>query len=227
MNLGIIDGNITELDQVWNNFKNDYSLEYEEISNLEDLQTKDAVLIFRNEESNVRKICENIIRIKQMNVPIWIVTKEIENQEYFIYVQLGVCGIYGNDFSIEDILMMVNNTLQYRDRESNPVNNHVATKHFIKINQSKSSISIDKKNIFLTKTEFLIVDYLYKNQNTVCTYEEIINELLKTNSVKKIEKVYLANLVFRIRKKMVKILNGEHEIIQNIRSVGYMMNSVG
>lgn len=75
----------------------------------------------------------------------------------------------------------------------------------------------------------MLIDYLYRHQNQTCTYNDIVDEILKEGKEKKseqYEKIRIANLIFKIREKLPLVANQEKEVIQTIRSVGYMMNSI-
>jgi DNA-binding response OmpR family regulator len=227
MNLGLINGSNAEqeyqLDNALNNFKNRYPLKYENLTNIRDASEKDAILLIKNEEYDISKICRSIIEIKKLCVPVWVVTKEKEIQESFVYIQLGACGVFNSNFSVEEMVMMINNTLQYNQEQITENKQLVDSR--ISLNAATWNLYIDGQRILLTRSEFVVVDYLYRHKDEVCTYDEIVERLLEDKSNRSVNKFLVANLVFRIREKIRKKINNKMDIIETVRSVGYMMYS--
>jgi two-component system response regulator ArlR len=227
MKLGIInhyDQDVaSEMDSKLNNFNDVYFMECENLPTVREASGKDAVLIVKSDKSDINKVCQNIIEIKRMSIPVWVMTKERTLKESFVYIQMGVCGIFNSNFSVDEIALMINNTLQYKSNSETkkPIN----AQKSIKLNRDNKSLCLDDQLVFMTESEFIVLEYLFKNQDKVCTYEEIFEKLRNNKSNRKVDKFLLANLVCKIREKIRNKINDKSEIIKTIRSVGYMMNS--
>ena len=88
-----------------------------------------------------------------------------------------------------------------------------ATTYF---NLQNSTISINKKEVRLTKKEKLLVHLLLSNKNKVVTYQEIENDVWEGNSV---TSESIRNLIARVR----KILNNKY--IETIVDIGYILKT--
>ncbi len=78
-------------------------------------------------------------------------------------------------------------------------------------------ILTDKKTIYLTNSQVEILFLLYKHENEVVTYEEIVKKLYNTN---------MDDGLKRIIRKHISLLNKrieEYIEIKNVRDVGYII----
>lgn len=135
--IGSISGKESEFEAVETN-RTSINFEFAPLNNEFESADKDAVLIFNNGESDIKKTCESLIKIKKMSVPVWIMTHDKEMQERYIYIQLGACGIVTSDFSIEEIGMVIHNSINLKN---NP--QYSTPKKRLSLDSSKLCLIID------------------------------------------------------------------------------------
>lgn len=87
----------------------------------------------------------------------------------------------------------------------------------MKIDFEGHRIVLENETIYLTTSENIILKLLYENRNKVVKYEEIINEIYKTNIDEGLK---------NSTRKNISILNkkiGKYIKIKNVRGVGYII----
>ncbi|MBO0473347.1 response regulator transcription factor [Enterococcus ureasiticus] len=183
----------------------------------------DALLIFKNQTFSIVEICEWVIKTKTYrSIPIWIATSEKKLEEKSIYLQLGVCGIFEESYTIEEIDLSIRNSLNTMKS-----NQQMRTKEELgfQLDPLKLCLSLENTSVSLTKLEFFLVSLLYENKEEVCTYEMLTESLLgeKFELFGEIGQSRVANIVCKIRAKIAQATDGKSELIKTIRSRGYML----
>lgn len=82
------------------------------------------------------------------------------------------------------------------------------------IDYSTFGVSKDGQDIYLTRTEFNLLDYLYKHKGTVCLRDEVIKQVWNGFNETRVVDVYVGYL----RKKLGK------DAIKGRRGFGYMIS---
>ncbi|MFD1900923.1 winged helix-turn-helix domain-containing protein [Enterococcus termitis] len=200
-------------------------LESKEILEENDLKDVDALLICKNQQFGLREICEWVIRIKSHEaLPIWVATNERQLEEKSIYLQLGVCGIFEKDYTVEEIDLSISNNLKAMS-----VHTQIQEKTYqgatFKLDPLRLSLSVGKNNVPLTKLEYCLLEILYENKEEVCTYEMLAKTLLGEEVNQDVNQAQsrVANIVCKVRAKIAQVNRGELEMIKTIRSRGYML----
>lgn len=200
-------------------------LEGKEIVEEKDLKGIDALLICKNQQFGIREICEWVIKIKtHESVPIWVATTEKQLGEKSIYLQLGVCGIFEKDYTVEEIDLSIGNSLQAMKQNKNTQDETYSGKSFI-LDPLRLSLSIGKNNVPLTRLEYCLLEVLYENKGEVCTYKMLAEALLGKEMIADFDLAQsrIANIVCKVRAKIAQTNRGEQDLIKTIRSRGYML----
>ncbi|GGC97162.1 winged helix-turn-helix domain-containing protein [Enterococcus wangshanyuanii] len=200
-------------------------LEGKEVVKETDLKGLDALLICKNQQFGLREICEWVIKIKTHDsVPIWIATNEQHLGEKNIYLQLGVCGIFEKDYTIEEIDLSIGNSLQAMKNHGETQTTTYSGSSFT-LDPLRLALSIGKNNVPLTRLEYCLLEVLYENKGEVCTYKMLAEALLGKESQTNVDLAQsrIANIVCKVRAKISHVNRGELELIKTVRSRGYML----
>ncbi|MEI5990614.1 hypothetical protein A5881_002119 [Enterococcus termitis] len=198
-------------------------LENKKIVDESDLQDIDALLICKDQNFSIIEVCEWIIKSKiQQSIPIWISTTEKQVEEKHIYFQLGVCGIFEENYTIEEIDLAISNNLDAMKSKQQLKTREEAS---FRLDPLKLSLSFNDFSISLTRSEYYLVDLLYENREEVCTYEMLQESLLgqKIDLLDENGQSRVANIVCKIRAKIAQVSDEKNELIKTIRSRGYML----
>lgn len=156
-------------------------------------------------------------------VPIIVLSARTGEKDKVRSLDLGANDYVTKPFGTEELLARVRATIR-SSRFAGGV--HAGRQKFVlddlEINYDARLITIDKKEIKLTQTEYNIVELLSIHAGRVLTYAEIVKKVWgysDSGSIKKLQ-VNMAN----IRKKFGE-KPGEYRYILNDLGVGYRMNA--
>ncbi|MGK0552227.1 winged helix-turn-helix domain-containing protein [Enterococcus faecalis] len=224
MKIGLINCNPSELEHFQSNWLSKNINEIIEIENEHEasIQNVDALILFKNEQHGIRALCEMLRKINALEaaIPVWVVVPNRVASERIIYINFGACGVFTEDFSVEEIYTIIENNLRFKTKVEKKDKG-------VHLDSANMKLQIGKNDISLTKTEYYLLDYLHKNKNRVCTYNELAEKVLSEENgskAKNYKKIQIANIVFRIRQKITtKCPDSPDNVIQTIRSVGYKL----
>ncbi|ALS02536.1 hypothetical protein ATZ33_14460 [Enterococcus silesiacus] len=200
-----------------------YILDSKEVVKEGDLTDIDALIICKNQSFDVGKICEWVMKAKRYrNIPIWIIMSEEQLEEKYIYLQLGVCGIFVTDHIAEEIYLSIGNSLNTINVQPQT---ELGEKPFIQLNPLMLSLTVGEKSVSLTKLEYSLLAILYENKENVCTYELLSETFLMKlpNMSHEQRQGRVANIICKIRAKLALVDKKMSHLIKTVRSVGYML----
>lgn len=164
-------------------------------------------------ELNGIEVCRRL-RMKS-TVPIILITARDAVMDRVAGLDAGADDYIVKPFAIEELLARIRSILR-RTEQKQSNDSKLTFKHITLDNDAYEVWRGDKK-IELTKTEYDLLKYLMEHKNKVCPREQIIEQVwgydsdIETNVVD----VYIRHL----RTK----LNGEEQLIETVRGVGYVM----
>ncbi len=156
------------------------------------------------------EICEKI-RSHYKDQDVIIIFLSARNEEY---TQVACYDSGGDDYIQKPIKprLLIKKIESYTKRIKK-LNLDGVIKNGISINKAKHLIFLNEKKINLTKTQFKILNFLFKNENIVFSREQIIEKVWGENYY-----VSQRNVDVQIRKIRKQI--GEEKIV-TIKGVGY------
>lgn len=198
-------------------------LETKEVVKEGDLKEIDALLIYKSQAFSIREVCEWLIKVKiQKPIPIWIATSEKQIEGKSVYFQLGLCGIFEEDYTVEEISLSISNSLN--TMKSSP-QVKVQENQYFQLDPLKLSLSVGETTVSLTRQEYCLLEVMYSNKEEVCTYEMLSESILgeELEIAGEIGQSRVANIVCKVRAKITQASDGKQELIRTIRSRGYML----
>jgi len=154
------------------------------------------------------------IRKSDPKIPIIFLTAKDLVQETIEGLQAGANDYIKKPFSFEELVVRIK--IHFRDEEEIDELNLGP----ITITQSKHQVLSDNKEVVLTQREYELLVYLIKNQDTVCTRSQIIEDVWNIHY--EYDTGVIDVFMNAIRKKLG--INKE-EYIKTIRGVGYIASS--
>lgn len=223
MRLGIIDTENNISEQFFTNQTAAPILNSKEVVEKNDLKNLDALLICKNQVFGMREVCEWVIKMKMYkDVPIWVASSEKQLEEKNVYLQLGVCGVFEGNYSIEEINLAISNNLNIMKNDSQE---KIEKSEFFLLDPLKLSLFIGDSSIPLTRLEYVLMELLYEHKEEVCTYEMLAESLLggQFELLGETGQSRVANVICKIRSKLSQASEGKQDVIKTIRSRGYML----
>ena len=159
------------------------------------------------------EVCK-AIRKTDPKIPIIFLTAKDLVQETIEGLQAGANDYIKKPFSFEELVVRIK--IHFRDEEEIDELNLGP----ITITQSKHQVLSDNKEVVLTQREYELLVYLIKNQDTVCTRSQIIEDVWNIHY--EYDTSVIDVFMNAIRKKLG--INKE-EYIKTIRGVGYIASS--
>ncbi|MGM0218054.1 winged helix-turn-helix domain-containing protein [Enterococcus sp. AZ126] len=185
-------------------------------------------MIFIKEEEKTAQTIELLLSIKNKRTFIWVLAEESLSMR-MMYMKLGADGALklADNNTIEEFALFTTNLykkITNVGEGSNQESELVSYQEKIQLNLQNFSMVIEGKEIYFTKSEYKLIDFLLDHASETVSYQELVNHLWGKKEEAKLlgekRKYRIANLVFHIRKK----LNQEglkKKYIQTIRSRGY------
>ncbi len=159
------------------------------------------------------EVCKSI-RKSDPKIPIIFLTAKDLVQETIEGLQAGANDYIKKPFSFDELVVRIK--IHFRDEEEIDELNLGP----ITITQSKHQVLSDNKEVVLTQREYELLVYLIKNQDTVCTRSQIIEDVWNIHY--EYDTGVIDVFMNAIRKKLG--INKE-EYIKTIRGVGYIASS--
>lgn len=159
------------------------------------------------------EVCK-AIRKSDPKIPIIFLTAKDLVQETIEGLQAGANDYIKKPFSFDELVVRIK--IHFREEEEIDELN-LGT---IRIIQSKHQVFSDNKEVVLTQREYELLLYLIKNQDTVCTRSQIIEDVWNIHY--DYDTGVIDVFMNAIRKKLG--INKE-EYIKTIRGVGYIASS--
>ncbi|WP_411841859.1 response regulator transcription factor [Salinicoccus sp. HZC-1] len=168
-------------------------------------------------ELNGLEVCRRIRKIK--DVPIVIITAKGETYDKVVGLDYGADDYIVKPFEIEELLarirVIMRRTANSEDKQE------VLTLHGISIDTSAYRVTIDSKDIELTKTEYELLHLLVKNVGIVLQRETILNHVWGYES--EVETNVVDVYIRYLRNKLKPF--DKHKLIETVRGVGYVIRS--
>jgi DNA-binding response OmpR family regulator len=159
------------------------------------------------------EVCQ-ILRNKNINIPIIILTAKDTISDKVIGLNHGADDYLTKPFSFEELLARIK--VQFRRKS---ITNNILVIGDLEIDVHLRKVSRASRVIMLTSKEYALLEFLARNRGVVLS-ETIINENLSdmnTTNMSNIINVY----IYRLRNKIDK--NFENKLIHTLRGVGYML----
>lgn len=152
------------------------------------------------------------------NIPIIFLTAKDTENDMLTGFSIGGDDYISKPFSIKEVVARVKNVLRRTNQPTDINNNDILTVNNLVINMDTKTVSVDDKDIDLTKTEFNILVLLIENPGKIFSRSDILNKAWKDDGVvlERTVDVHIA----RLRKKIGSY--GDH--IVNRTGYGYTFN---
>lgn len=179
------------------------------------------VLDFLMPLMNGVELCHKIREIDYLKkLPIIMLTELSEISDKFIAFEAGADDYLVKPFDNLELVLRVKALLKAYKIDNIKENNDISKD--ISINKKISSIILKNKEIYLTSSEFLIVEYLFSNMDKVVSSNEILEKVLgydenKGNSA--IVRAHIKNIRYKIEQDPAN-----PKILVNIQGRGYTLN---
>jgi DNA-binding response OmpR family regulator len=161
------------------------------------------------------EVCKSI-RKNDTKVPIIFLTAKDTVQETIEGLKSGANDYMKKPFSFDELVERIK--IHFRDnKESDELNLGP-----IKIITSKYQVFLNGHEVSFTQREFELLSYLLKNKGTVCTRNQIIEDVWDIHF--DYDTGVIDVFMNAIRKKLN--LGKEQDLIRTIRGVGYMANEL-
>jgi DNA-binding response OmpR family regulator len=161
------------------------------------------------------EVCKSI-RKSDVKVPIIFLTAKDTVQETIEGLKAGANDYMKKPFSFDELVERIK--IHFRD-------NKESDELFlgpIKIITSKYQVFLDDVEVVFTQREFELLSYLVKNKGTVCTRNQIIEDVWDIHF--DYDTGVIDVFMNAIRKKLN--LGKDQDLIRTIRGVGYMANEL-
>ena len=158
-----------------------------------------------------KELCQEFRKLN--NTPIIVITAKDSILDKVELLDLGANDYICKPFAIEELLARIRVVTRNRENSSDK---QIYFENEIKLDLTTKKVFINQKEISLTKTEFLILEYFMKNKGLSCSREKIIIDVwgYDFDGEEKIVDVYINSL----RKK----IDLDNRYIHTIRGFGYM-----
>ena len=161
------------------------------------------------------EVCKSI-RKNDTKVPIIFLTAKDTVQETIEGLKSGANDYMKKPFSFDELVERIK--IHFRDnKESDELNLGP-----IKIITSKYQVFLNGHEVSFTQREFELLSYLLKNKGTVCTRNQIIEDVWDIHF--DYDTGVIDVFMNAIRKKLN--MGKEQDLIRTIRGVGYMANEL-
>jgi DNA-binding response OmpR family regulator len=110
------------------------------------------------------------------NIPIIMLTARVEEVDKIMGFELGIDDYVTKPFSPKELVVRIKAILR-RTQELTPQNNTLTSEH-LSLNDLSHTVTLQEKEISLTRTEFDILEILMKNPEQVLTREILTEKIL-------------------------------------------------
>ena len=165
------------------------------------------------------KLCESLRDIRA-DQPIIVMSAHTESANLLRLINIGIAQFLTKPINNDELM----NTLYNVSKDINTAEDDVNTLLVVDMGENciwdkeKHFLKQDNNIVDLTKNEQLLLDYLIRKSNQVCTNEDITEEFYAHNV--DIYEKSIRNLVFRLRKKL------PDNTISSIYGMGYKFSNM-
>lgn len=152
---------------------------------------------------------------KESNIPIIMVTSKNNEIDEVLSMSYGADDYITKPYNPTILLLRISNIFKRCDN----INDIINYKD-LRISISKGIISIEDKDILLTKNEMIIFSYLLNNKDRIVSRDELMTELW--NNEEYINDNALTVNISRLRNKLSDI--GYENIIETRKGMGYIIS---
>lgn len=164
------------------------------------------------------EVCETVR--KYMNVPIIIISAIVDEDSKLRLFDLGADDYLTKPFSFKEMVGRVNAQLR-RYYEFAPVKTGMRDYGRLQIWPERFEVRVDGEEISLSSTEFRLLDFLTRNENTIMSKQKIIDSVWGEEEY--IDENTVAVTISRLRDKLAKL--GVNSIM-TVWGFGYKWQSV-
>jgi len=158
-------------------------------------------------------LCKTI-RLENKKTPIIFLTAKDTVQETVEGLKAGANDYIKKPFNFEELIERIKVQLRNKNDQE------ILTLGPININLQKHSVTINEQEVALTHKEFELLTYLVKNKGTVCSRNQIIQEVWNINF--EYDTGVIDVFMNALRKKLN--LKVDEDYIKTVRGVGYIAN---
>ena len=164
---------------------------------------------------NGEEICQTIRRSGLM-LPILIISADNQINRKINLLDLGADDYLSKPFSIPELISRAKALL----RRPPQIANSIIKIDNLKIDKQKQTLTIDNKDVYLTKKEFLILEYFINHPSVVISRNELMEHAwdMEANFFSKTIEMHMVNL----RRKLDK--NRNIPLIKTVSGRGYKFN---
>lgn len=161
-------------------------------------------------------ICKNL-RKEKIHTPILMLTAKGSLNDKVQGLDSGADDYLVKPFAFEELLARVRALIR---RPKNSVSS-VLSVHDLTLNTVNYEVRRDDKQIYLSKREFSLLEFLMRHQNIVVTKDQIINHVWNYDAdiLPNTVEVYIGYL----RNKVDKPFKNQKPLIQTLRGFGYKL----
>ena len=159
------------------------------------------------------EICRKIKKFN--NIPIIFVTSRNTSEDELLSIQVGGIDFVNKPYNKSILLEKIKRAL----KTTNPLSYKEITKKEYTLDLHLSLLKYRGKEVELTRNEFRILYYLFKEDNPIIKKEELL-EYLWNDKLYLDEGILLVN-INRLRKKAKEI--GINNLLETVRGVGYRL----
>ena len=161
-------------------------------------------------------VCKHIRKLK-LKWPILFLTAKVRQEDIVKGLDAGADDYLKKPFELSELFARI----RALSRRETLVHYPTITYKDIEFDQNRREFKLNNQKLELTNKEFILLDYLIRHQNQLCSRiaigEHIWGDKYKyTNQ----ENIMVNNLVSRVRKKMLSI-NNNANWITTLTKVGY------
>jgi len=150
------------------------------------------------------------------NIPIIMLTARVEEFDKIMGFELGIDDYVTKPFSPKELVVRIKAILR-RTQELTPQNNTLTSEH-LSLNDLSHTVTLQEKEISLTRTEFDILEILMKNPGQVLTREILTEKILgyTYDTSDRTMNVHIKNLRQKIEED-----NSNPKFILTVYGIGY------
>lgn len=183
------------------------------IDQIKDLKYDLILLDINLEFESGYEICRKIKKIN--NIPIIFVTSRNTSEDELLSIQVGGIDFVNKPYNKSILLEKIKRAL----KTTNPLSYKEITKKEYTLDLHLSLLKYKGKEVELTRNEFRILYYFFKEDKTIIKKEELL-EYLWNDKLYLDEGILLVN-INRLRKKAKEI--GINNLLETVRGVGYRL----
>ena len=146
------------------------------------------------------------------SIPVIMLTAKGEEMDRVVGLELGADDYMVKPFSVRELLLRIRNLL----RRQEPVDNAAGfSRHGVVVNQSAHKASVDGADVYLTATEFRLLETLLRHAGQVLTREQLLNSVWGYQF-----EGYARTVDTHVRRLRSK-LGSAADMLETVRGVGY------